>query len=295
MTSAMILAAGLGTRLRPLTDELPKPLVWIGDRPMLAHIAVRLAEGGVRAAVLNAHHRAADFSAGALDALPIPVHVLREPEILGTAGGVSNAAAALGEGDVVVWNGDILADLDVAALCAEHRERGAAATLAVAPRAAGEGTVGMDAGGRVVRLRGERFGEEAGGGDFIGVQVLGGALRRRLPDRGCLVGDAYLPWLRAGGALATFRAPDVWDDVGTVASYLRANARWLSRSGRRAYVAPDAIVAAGVEVIDSVVGAGARVAGGGALRGCVVWPRAEARAPLEGAVVSTAGRVVHAS
>jgi mannose-1-phosphate guanylyltransferase len=221
--------------------------------------------------------------------------VLHEPELLGTAGGLANAAPALGEGDAVVWNGDILIDLDVRALLAAHRAGGAAATLAVAPRPAGEGTVGIDVAGRVTRLRGERFGEEAAGGDFVGVQVVGEALRRRLPARGCLVGDVYLPWLRSGGPLATSPAPDAWDDVGTVAAYLQANRRWLSRSRRSAHVGAGAVVAERVEVLGSVLGAGARVGGAGALRGCVVWPGAQAEAPLEGAVVTAAGRIARAT
>jgi mannose-1-phosphate guanylyltransferase len=289
MASALILAAGFGTRLRPLTDALPKPLLWLGDRPMVAHVAAHLAAGGVARAVLNAHHRADRFSREVIDALPIPVDVLREPEILGTAGGLANAAAALGEGDVVVWNGDILIDLDVAALRAAHASSGAAATLAVAPRLAGEGTVGLGAGGAVVRLRGERFGEELAGGDFVGVQVVGERLRRRLPERGCLVGDGYLPWLREGRALASFEAPSRWDDIGTVASYLAASARWLEQRGLRSYVGPGARVAEGVEVTGSVVGAGARVEGRGELSGCVVWPGVRAVAPLAGVVVTAAG------
>lgn len=287
----MILAAGLGTRLRPLTDELPKPLLWLGDRPLIAHIAEQLAAGGVRRVALNKSHLAERFSRELIAAFPVPVDVLHEPEPFGTAGGLANAAGALGGGDVVLWNGDILIDLDVAALCAAHAERGAGATLAVAPRPAGEGTVGVGARGEVVRLRGERFGEEAAGGDFVGVHVVGEALRRRLPPRGCMVGDAYLPWLREGRALATFAAPAVWHDIGTVAAYLAASARWLTESGRESYVGPGAFVAEGVAVTGSVVGAGARVEGEGALRRCVVWPGARATAPLEDAVVTTSGVV----
>src|SRR5215475_3749531 len=100
---AMILAAGLGTRLRPLTDELPKPLVPVGDRPAVAHVAARLAAAGVCEAVLNTHHLASAFTPERLAGLPIAVHPIHEPEILGTAGAVANAAALLGEGPVVVW------------------------------------------------------------------------------------------------------------------------------------------------------------------------------------------------
>ena len=291
--SAMVLAAGFGTRLRPLTDERAKPLVWVGDRPLLAHVVERLARGGVTQVALNTHHRADDF-AEALRALPVPVEVLREAEILGTAGGVANAAAALGEGDVVVWNGDILIDLDVAELMSAHRRLGSAATLAVAPRPRGEGTVGIGASGEVVRLRGERFGEEAAGGDFVGVQVIADPLRRRLPAQGCLVGDGYLPWLREGEPIATVAAPRDWDDIGTVAAYLRANQRWLSQVGRESFLGEGATVDEGVEVDGTVVGSRAQVRGRGALRGCVVWPGAKMvlDGPLDGVVVTTGGLVV---
>ncbi|WP_437282621.1 NDP-sugar synthase [Sorangium sp. So ce375] len=299
MASAMILAAGLGTRLRPLTDEMPKPLLWLGDRPLIAHIAERLAAGGVVRVALNKSHLAERFSRDLLAAFPMPVEVLHEPEPLGTAGGLANAASALGVGDVVLWNGDILIDLDVAALSAAHTangQHGAGATLAVAPRQAGEGTVGVGARGEVVRLRGERFGDEVAGGDFVGVHVVGEALRRRLPQRGCMVGDVYLPWLREGRSLATFAAPAVWHDIGTLAAYLAASARWLSQRGLESYVGPGASVAEGVDVAGSVIGAGARVEGAGALRGGVVWPGARvvlgAGAPLERAVVTAQGTIV---
>src|SRR5262249_43670015 len=153
--------------------ELPKPLVPVGDRPAIVHIAGCLAEAGVREACLNTHHLAEAFSAERIAALPLRLEVIHEPRILGTAGGVANAAPYLGAGDAIVWNGDILADLDVRALLRAQADRRALATLAVAPRPQGEGTVGLDARGAVVRLRGERFGEEASGGDFLGIQVIG--------------------------------------------------------------------------------------------------------------------------
>src|ERR1700759_929288 len=98
-TGAMILAAGLGPRLRPLTDELPKPLVPIGDRPVLAHVAARLAAAGVREGVPNPPPLPVAFTAARLAALPVRLDVIHEPAILGTAGGVANAAPLLAEGD----------------------------------------------------------------------------------------------------------------------------------------------------------------------------------------------------
>src|SRR5262249_55774375 len=156
-------------------------------------------------------------------------------------GGLANAAPLLGPGDAIVWNGDILAPLDVRALLSAHARASGApasdgsapagATLAIMPRPRGEGTVGIDGLGRVVRLRGERFGEELEGGDFLGISVIGEALRRALPMPGCLVESGLLPLLRKGGSVATFRASIEWDDIGSVDAYLRANARWLASTG----------------------------------------------------------------
>ncbi len=155
----MILAAGFGTRLRPLTLELPKPLVWVGDRPAIAMVAERLVAAGVREIVINTHHQAEAFSTEMLARVPGEISVVVEEEILGTGGGVANAASLLGDGDVVVWNGDILAPLDVRALLAAHAqfrgeapppERAGASDLGAAPapqaRAArrGRGRVGAD-------------------------------------------------------------------------------------------------------------------------------------------------------
>ena len=286
---AMVLCAGLGTRLRPLTEELPKPLFPVGDQPMLAHVLERLRRGGVARAVVNTFHLADALSPALAAAMPLPIVILREAVLLGTAGGVAHAADPLGEGDVIVWNGDILADLDVSALF--EARRGALAALAFAPRPRGEGTLGVGAAGEVTRLRGETFGVEVGGGDFVGVQVLGEELRRRLPASGCLVGDGYLPALRAGQRVATLPVAGAWDDIGSIDSYLGANARWLAARGLDHWVGPGASTASGVDLGGSIVGAGARISGAGSLRRCVVWPGAAARAPLEDAVVTSSGTI----
>jgi mannose-1-phosphate guanylyltransferase len=277
----MVLAAGLGTRLRPLTEGCAKPLVPVGDRPALAHVLDRLEAAGFGSVVVNAHHHADDIErfAGARG-----VRVSREEgELLGTAGGVRRARdAGLVTGDVLVWNGDVLGDFDVAALAGAHTRSTAVATLLVRKRSAGEGNVGVDGGGRVVRLRRSSFGVEASGGEFVGVHVVGASLE--LPRIGCLVGDVYIPALEAGADVRAQYTESSFVDVGTVEAYLAANLAWLGVRG--SWLGVGARVAAGVHVDRSVVGAGASVTGEGPLRGCVVWPGAEARAPLEGAVVT---------
>src|SRR5437868_13630696 len=100
MKVAMVLAAGLGTRLRPLTDHVPKPLCPVGDRPQIDHILEALARGGIERAVVNTHHLHEQFTDAWARSQPLEVVRIHEPEILGTGGGIANAASALGEGPV---------------------------------------------------------------------------------------------------------------------------------------------------------------------------------------------------
>jgi mannose-1-phosphate guanylyltransferase len=282
--TAMILAAGLGTRLRPLTDQLPKPLVPVGDAPALAQIQRHLAAHGFTRTLVNTHHLASAFEAASW---PLPTAILHEPRILGTAGGVANARPHLDAGaPLLIWNGDILADVAVDALFAALP--GAVAAWSVAPRPAGQGTVGLDEEGQVVRLRGVRRGVEVRGGDFLGVQVLSPELLDALPPEGCMVGDVLAPMLERGAVLRTVEHRAPWDDIGSLAAYLAANLRWLGE--RRSYRGPDAKATAPLERV--ILGAGAEVQGDEPLERVVLWPGARARGPLRDAVVTTTGLVV---
>lgn len=280
---AMILAAGFGTRLRPLTDLRPKPLVPLGDRTVLEVIVDRVAAAGAERVVVNAHHRGARVAEVA-SRLPLPARVVEEAELLGTGGGVAHAREALNtDGPVLVHNGDILADLDLRELIDRHTED-ALATLAVRPRRDDQGKVGLDADGWVVRLRDARFGAEVQSADFCGIQILGAELRARLAAQGCLVGDGYIPALAAGGRLRAAPLLEHFDDIGSPAAYLAANMSWLG--DRSAWVDGTASVGAGVSLSKTIVGVGAKVSGTGRLVRCVVWPGARAMAPLENAIVT---------
>lgn len=277
VSSAMVLCAGLGTRLRPLTEEIAKPLVPIGDRPAVAHVAERLSSFGTR--VINVHHRPEELERWAAER---NIAVSREIDLLGTAGGLEHAAPLLGDGDVLVWNGDILCALDVDALVRAHRSE---ATLAVVPRALGSGNVGMDDDGRIVRLRKESFGKETRSADFIGIHIVGAELRAKLPAKGCLVGDVYLPALARGAFLEAHVVDVPFSDVGSIAEYVAANRAWLG--ARSEWAAKDAVVNASID--GSIVGSGARV--GAPAKRCIVWPNAEVKAPVEDAIVTPRGIV----
>jgi mannose-1-phosphate guanylyltransferase len=291
----MVLCAGLGTRLRPLTDELPKPLVPVGDRPLLSHIAEQLARAGFSRAVVNLHHLSEIF-VSKLDEIPFTFDVIEEPEIRGTAGGIAGARPRLtGSDALLVWNGDVLTEAPLVDLL-EAATKTSAPALAVRPRAAGQGTVGLDGAGNVVRLRGEHFGQEVEGGDYLGICALPPESVASLPERGCLVGDHALPRLRAGRGVRALRvSPPYWFDLGQLSSYLEANLAWLAReagadaSGHRA---SGVVVDDGVRLSRCVLGRGVRVRGSGELRRVVAWPGASVLAPLHDAVVTSRGVVV---
>jgi mannose-1-phosphate guanylyltransferase len=290
MTSALILAAGFGTRLRPLTLELPKPVVPVGDRPLLAHVADACRRAGAERLVANAHHEHQKLSV-VIQQLKLGIEVVVEPEIRGTAGGVAGARPLLGRGPVLVWNGDILAEPPAEQLLAVARDP-EAQVLAVSPRPLGEGSVGLDSEGRVVRLRGRVFGPEARGGDYIGVMALGASVVAALPERGCLIGDVALPALERGQVVGSVLSAGGWSDLGDLAAYVEANFEWLYRTVLGTWAASSSRVPPHVRLERSLLGDQVEVTGSGLVREVIAWPGARLNAPLSRAVVLGSGRVV---
>jgi NDP-sugar pyrophosphorylase family protein len=292
MTSALILAAGFGTRLRPLTLERPKPVVPVGDRALLAHVAEGCRRAGITTLIANAHHEHEKLRR-IIQELALDIEVVVEPVIRGTAGGAAGARDRFEPGSVLVWNGDILTEAPVAALLELADERDAQ-VLAVRPRRDGQGTVGLDDDGRVVRLRGRSFARETRSGDYVGVMALGPGVVARLPEHGCLVGDVALPCLASGGTVWSVPSTAPWSDLGDLPAYVAANFRWLDRlsPGSGSWVAPGVGVPGGVSLRRCLIGAGAKLAGSGELTEVIAWPGAPLAAPLARAVVLTSGLIV---
>lgn len=287
--AGFVLAAGLGTRIGALSRLRPKPLLPIGPTTAFARAVAALRAAGAEPIVANAAHLA-DQIVAAGRALEVRV-VVEERGPYGTAGGLAHARAELGTAEAVaVWNGDIVADVDVGALV--HARASAEAALAVRGREAiGRGNVGVAEDGRIVRLRDRSFavaGTEAFGAWFAAVQVLGRALVDAAPARGCLVGDLLIPALSRGVPVVAVPYDGPWHDVGDVDSYLAANVQL------GVHVGDDAVIGPGVVLERSVIGARSSVEGTGVLREVVVWPGARARAPLSGAIVIDSGEVVPA-
>lgn len=268
-----VLTAGLGTRLKPLTDLVPKPLLWVGDRPQVEHVFAHLAASGVRDVVINTHHLADRFSDAWAARQVVRVSKVFEEHILGTGGALANAAHALGGGDVLLWNGDMLGSPDLRALASHHASTGAAATLLVGPPS-GRGTLGLDAAGDVARIRTWSSQGEIVTADYLGIAIVSKRLRDRLHAPGCLVEDGFIPSLAAGDSIATVRASAPVVDIGSLASLLEANLAWLDARGAGLGVHVDASVAPDVRVERSIVGPGAVVRGPGVLRDALVLPGA---------------------
>lgn len=285
MRTVFFLAAGLGTRLRPLTDEVPKALVPIGNRPQLLRLAQRFAD---LHQVVNAHHHAEQILAAAARA---GITVSSEREVLGTAGGLRQAWPLFRDGAIWVHNADIEVDPQVVRRAFAHTDAEALATLLVGEaQPPGQGAVGLDAERRIVRLRDVSVSAEVSSASYLGVAELAARTREHLPERGCLVGEVWIPRLRAGDRLCACdaasaqRASTSFFDLGTPASYLAANLRWLEdadllvRAERGARVDPAArwIVAGEGALVEAPA---ERV---------VVWPGARVTEPLHDAIVTRA-------
>ncbi len=234
----MILAAGFGTRMRPLTEALPKPLIPFLNTPIIAYTLDHLIRAGVRHVGVNTHHLghlirpAVEAIAEALRPATgdLRLTFVHEEAIRGTAGGVAGLWRAMGcpAQTTIAVNGDALAGLDLRAALADHRACGAAASLIARPTdGAHPGGLWADAEGRVVGLRGEgdRSGAEL---DFMGFHLIEPRLMPavlRAADAqasACMVADVYTALLGTEDAPVAHVDERFWIAVDTPALLMKA-------------------------------------------------------------------------
>jgi mannose-1-phosphate guanylyltransferase/phosphomannomutase len=189
----MVLCAGRGSRLGTLSEDLPKPLQDIHGRPILDRILANLARCGFGEVVLNLHHLGGQIRAFVGDGARwgLHVHFLDEPELVGTAGSVRDAAGLLaGPDPVLVHYGDVVTDQDLGELVRKHRAEGALATLLLHERPGSNSVVVLDPDGRVLRLLERPSEAERAGVDSpwvnSGVYLLDPSLLAQLPGPGPL-------------------------------------------------------------------------------------------------------------
>lgn len=296
---AMILAAGEGTRLRPLTRETPKPMIPIVGVPLLARTLAWLGEQGVTEVAVNLFHRPQSIPEFFGDVWRgIRLRYFFEDALRGTAGGVKAAQSVFADAPFFVIYGDNLIDADLGRLRAFHDSRQALATLGLFrhPNPSAAGIVGVEPDGRVTRFvekppPGEIFSDQAN----AGVYVLDPSVLDVIPaDYPSDFGRDIFPALLAAGQ-PIYGTPlrGYIQDTGTPDSYRRANWDWLK--GEKLWTGAGVHIGQSVQFHGrNVVGNGAAIGDGAALTDCILWDGAtvEAGETLTRAIVTPTERLM---
>ena len=279
-TSALVLGAGLGTRLKELTRHLPKPLLPVCNEPLIARAFSHLQGAGVTRFVVNTHWQAHAYQAAFPSAewAGCPLFFSHEsPEVLETAGGMKQAETLLApHGPFWVYNGDILADFPLERAWAVHCAAQNEVTLVLRSKN-GPLQVSFAAGsGRIVDLGRRLQPELAPEFLFTGVYLVEPEFLRRIPA-GVKLGvvPVFLDMIREGARLGGVVIDDGgWWDLGTREQIFAVH-QALAQRGGSPWIAADAEVDSDVEILGATaIGGGVRIGGGSRLEDCVVWPGA---------------------
>lgn len=224
----MVLAAGQGTRLRPLTDSIPKALVPVAGRPMIEYALLLLRHYGIREIMINLHHIGAQVEKHLGDGkkLGLEISYSEEPELLDTGGGLLKAKPFLQNETFIVINTDALIDLNLADLIAFHRKMNSVATLVLRPDALADqyGSMDIDASGRICRFLDRKASIQPSGPTrklmFTGVQILQPKVFDYMGEdarsqKFSTTRQTYPRMLCAGEALYGFCFDGFWQDLGT--------------------------------------------------------------------------------
>lgn len=234
---AMILAAGLGTRLRPMTNTIPKPLLPVAGTPLVVWNLLLLKRHGFHDVVINLHHLGPMIQQALGDGSRYGMRIIYSPEpvILGTGGGIKQAEPHFSGEPVLVLNGDTLFELDLDALCEFHRRREAAATLVLRqdPEAERWGLVEVGADQRILRItgRGATTSQPTLPRMFAGVHILQPRLLREVPKGvASTIIDPYVAAIQRGEAVLGYDFDGYWSDVGTPERYAQVERDAVSGS-----------------------------------------------------------------
>ncbi len=296
---AMILAAGYGTRLWPLTIDRAKPALPFMGQPLVGYVATYLAHNGCREIGVNLHHQSASVRAALGDGSDYGVQLsyFDEPSILGTSGALDNARDFLATDTFIVVNGKLATDIDLSAALATHRRERALATLVLRRNVERERYT-------IIRVRDGLY-EGLGGfpasdkvGDahsgsllsereaaipapqvasdeplmFTGIHIMEPRIFDYIP-RGIFsdsITDVYPQAMSAGEHIAAHVAPGSWHELSTVPRYLDTSIELMSRAGRDVELGTGAHIDAGADVHDAVLWENAYVAAGARVRRAVL-------------------------
>lgn len=303
ITQAFVLAAGLGKRLRPLTDDLPKPLIPIFQKPLITFALDHLLGVGVKKFVINTH-RHPELFRGFFDRgdyAGAPVTLVHETELLETGGGIKNAEGCIGSDPFITYSGDILTDFNLQLLIEEHFRRGNDVTLALRDTGLASDIALRDY--RVVDIA-NRYRID-GNLDFANIAVWNSAIFQRIPPQKKI---SFIPilsnWIGQGGKIGGLVINDgKWFNIGSRTEYLDVHRTILREDWKPHYlknrdwperISKSAIVDASAELRGcSVVGERCLVCAEAVLEDTILWPDTEiaSKSQLHGCIVRSRRKV----
>jgi NDP-sugar pyrophosphorylase family protein len=295
---AVILAGGKGTRLRPLTIHTPKPIVPVVNRPFLLYQIDLLRQPAIKNVVLCLSYQPRKIEELLSDGsnLGMRINYLVEASPLGTAGAFKNAEAQI-EGTTVVFNGDILTDVDLSKVIDQHHSTGAAATIVVTPleNPAGYGVVESAEDGRVTRFVEKPQREEVHSNLInAGIYVLEPSVLKHIPQGRSFSFeyDFFPTLLNAGESFYAYRHDGYWLDIGTPEGYLQGNLDVLNgrlrsytperpiagekfdlaaRIDERSYIDSSCVVKAQAQIVNSIIGPNCFIEEKARIENSVIW------------------------
>jgi NDP-sugar pyrophosphorylase family protein len=303
ITQAFVLAAGLGTRLRPLTNELPKPLIPIFQKPLVTFALDHLIGAGVNRFVINTHRHPELFQSffAAGEYAGFPTSLVHEPDLLETGGGIKNAESYFGSEPFLTYSGDILTDIELQPLIDEHFRRRNDVTLALRHTGLAAAVALRDQ--RVVDIS-KRYGVP-GNFDFANIAVWNPAIFQRIPPRKKI---SFIPiiadWIAQGAKIGGVAMNDgKWFNIGSRTEYLEVHRTILRENWKPDFVkirewperkASSAIVDSSAQLRGcTVVGQNCRVGADAILEDTILWPDAEiaSQSHLEACIVRSRKQV----
>lgn len=275
----MILAAGFGTRLWPLTIGKTKPAIPFLNRPLIAFTLDYLKQYGIDDIIINLHHEPESVRAQIGDGAQFGVRInysVEEPEILGTAGALDRGRAQLEQETFVVINGKIITDIDLRAALQTHRERHALATLVLRPNTRRErfSEIVLAADGRIENFAGfPQPDNQQSPLMFTGIHILEPAIFDYIP-RGVFsdsVRDVYPKAMAEGRAIIGHVAENSsWYELSTLERYWAISTEFLRRDGRDRVLGEGCVIDPAAQIKDSILWQRVRVERGAKLSDCVV-------------------------
>jgi len=226
----MILAAGLGTRLRPLTEALPKPLLPVGGRPLIYYNLLLLKKYGITDILINVHHQAKKImdELGNGAAIGMNISYSEEPHILGTGGGIKKGEPFLDSGPFLVINGDILVDINIDHLVTFHQKKKGIATLVLRddPNVSQYGDIEVDTNDQIRNILGKAppTSVRTCKRMFTGIHIITPSGLDYIPaGKFYSIIDAYLAMLHKGEKLFGYSMDGYWNDIGVPERYREVN------------------------------------------------------------------------